>query len=141
MIFIPILEFKHTFIVLVNVVDRLFELNQFLDDSSWFLEFIDMFICILRLMSEILKVFVGLLDGLIDFHDFRVDSIEGFLDFDPVIVVFDSWCLHVLCGILFDVFQFHFYFGFHFLTVNQTTLLKGLLNFFNVFVDSLPVFI
>ena len=49
-----------------------------------------MFICILRLMSEILKVFVGLLDGLINFHDFRVDSIEGFLDFDPVIVVFDS---------------------------------------------------
>ena len=33
-IFILILELKNTFIVLVNVVDRLFELNQFLDDSS-----------------------------------------------------------------------------------------------------------
>ena len=33
-IFILILELKNTFIVLVNVVDRLFELNQFFDDSS-----------------------------------------------------------------------------------------------------------
>jgi hypothetical protein len=91
-------------------------------------------------MFKILEVLVGLFNSLIYFHYLGVNSIEGFLDFQPVIVVFDSRCLYILCGVLFDVFEFHFDFSLHLFTIDKSPLLKGLLEFLDLSINSLPVF-
>ncbi len=94
---------------------------------------------VLGLMGETGECLMSLGKDFVSFHEFRVDAIEGFLDFEPIIIVFDSGLLYILIGVSLDVLQFHLNLGLHFFAVDKIVLTECVLELFDVGIHSLPV--
>lgn len=94
---------------------------------------------VLGLMGEAGECLVSLGEDFVSFHEFGVDTVEGFLDFEPVIIVFDSGLFYILVGVSLNVLEFHLYLGLHLIAVNKIVLAECVLELFDVGIDSLPV--
>ena len=94
---------------------------------------------VLGLVGKAGEGLMSLNKDFVRFHEFGVDAVEGFLDFEPVIIVFDSGLFYILVGVSLDVLEFHLYLGLHLIAVDKIVLAECVLELFDVGIHSLPV--